>query len=104
MSPAGRSEITGAVASRLIVTCSELVPPALVALHVRVVPVVSEEIVVGPHPVDDEIDESGSLTVHVTDTFDTYHPAFPAVPDTCGVIDGGVESAGPEIVIVNDPD
>src|SRR5687767_4514405 len=40
-SPAGRRSIDGAVASRFNVTDSVVVPPVLVAVHVKVMPVVS---------------------------------------------------------------
>ena len=76
----------------MIVTDSEAVPPALVAVQVRVVPVVSLVIVVGPQPDDDEIADSLSTTVHVTVTSLVYQPLFPSVPLTFGVTTGGVES------------
>jgi hypothetical protein len=84
----------GTVASRLIVTDWLFVPPALVAVQVRVVPVVSVEIVVGPQPDCVEIAESGSETVHDTITSEVYQPFEPNVPDTLGVITGGVVSDG----------
>jgi hypothetical protein len=86
--------MVGAVASRLIVTDWEAVPPALVAVHVSVVPVVSDVIVVEPQPDEDEIAESGSVTVQLTVTLLVYQPLFPSVPLTLGVITGGVLSAG----------
>src|SRR4051794_27250056 len=46
-----------------------------------------------PHPVDDEICDSGSVTVHVTVTGETYHPLLPAVPATCATTTGGVGAA-----------
>ena len=42
--------MTGAVASRLIVTDCEEVPPELVAVHVNVVPAVSVVTLLVPHP------------------------------------------------------
>jgi hypothetical protein len=45
-----------------MVTDSELVPPSLVAEQVRVVPAVSGGIVVGSHPLLEEIDDSSSTT------------------------------------------
>jgi hypothetical protein len=78
----------------LIVTDWLAVPPALVAVQVRVVPVVSVVIVVGPHPEVDVIDDSGSLTVQVTVTLETYQPFAPRVPLTAGVMTGGVASDG----------
>jgi len=43
--------------------------------------------------------EVGSVTVHDTDTSDVYHPLLPSVPDTVGVMTGGVASR----LIVTDP-
>jgi hypothetical protein len=82
----------GADASRLIVTELELVPPALVAEHVSVMPAVSVLMVVGPQPVDDVTVDSGSVTVQETLTLLVYHPFVPRVPETLGVITGGVVS------------
>jgi hypothetical protein len=82
----------GAVASRLIVTAFDAAPPTLVALHVYVVPVVSMRTTDVPHPVVDEIAESGSVTVQLTVTLLTYQPALPSVPLTTGVMTGGVVS------------
>jgi hypothetical protein len=82
----------GAVASRLIVTETELVPPPLVAEHVKVVPAVSDVTVAGSHPVVLETVDSGSVTVHVTLTSLTYQPLLPSVPLTFGVITGAVPS------------
>jgi hypothetical protein len=84
----------GAVASRLIVTDSLLVPPALVAVQVSAVPVVSVLVVVKPHPVEEVIADSLSSTVQVTVTSLVYHPLLPSVPLTFGVISGGVVSEG----------
>jgi hypothetical protein len=53
----------GGVASRLIVTLALLVPPVLVAWHVRVVPAVSVVNVTASHPVWVVTSDSGSLTV-----------------------------------------
>jgi hypothetical protein len=86
------TEMLGFVASRLIVTDSLVVPPALVAEQVRVVPPVSVLIVVGPQPDEDEIVDSPSVTDHETVTLLVYHPLFPRMPLTFGVIAGGVES------------
>jgi hypothetical protein len=93
--------IVGTVASRLIVTDCELVPPALVAEQVNVVALVSDVIVVVPQPVCDETVESGSVTVQLTVTSLVYQPLFPSVPVTLGVITGGVVSVGPATVSVN---
>jgi hypothetical protein len=78
----------------LIVTDWLFVPPALVAVQVSVVPVVLVLIVVEPHPEEEEIDESGSLTVHETFTSLVYQPLFPSVPLTLGVMTGLVVSLG----------
>src|SRR5688572_3752799 len=72
--------IDGAVASRLMVTDCELVPPALVAEHVNVMPVVSVVRVVKPQPVDELIEDSGSSTVHNRFTLLVYQSLFPSVP------------------------
>jgi len=87
------AEAAGGVASRLIVTDAVDVPPPLVAEHVTATPDVSFVTFVGPQPVLDEIADSPSVTVHVTDTLPMYQPAFPSWPVTVGVITGGVESA-----------
>jgi hypothetical protein len=71
----------GAVASRLIVTDCELVPPALVAVQVRVVPAVSVLIVVVLQPLVEVIADSGSVTVQLTVTLLTYQPLLPRVPE-----------------------
>jgi hypothetical protein len=84
--------LVGAEASRLIVTEFELVPPALVAEHVNVVPEVSVLIVVLSHPVFDVIVDSLSTTVQLTVTLLVYQPLLPSVPVIVGVITGGVES------------
>ena len=55
----------GADASRLMVTDALFVPPALVAEHVNVVLPVSTVTLEGSQPVEDEIDDWGSVTVHV---------------------------------------
>ena len=57
--------VFGAVASRLIVTDFDVMPPALVAVQVSVVPGVSEVIVVGSHP-EVVSEPSGSVTCQVT--------------------------------------
>ena len=92
--------IEGAVASRLTVTEFDAVPPALVAEHVTVCPLVSVETVVVPQPVDEEMEDCASVTVHVTVTLLVYQPLLPSVPLTFGVITGGVESGGGLIVTV----
>src|SRR5882757_7375574 len=82
--------IVGAVASRLMVTDSEAVPPSLVAEQVNGVPTagVSELIIVGSQPVFVEIADSASTTPHVTLTSLVYQPFAPRVPVTVGVMTG----------------
>lgn len=48
----------------------------------------------GPQPLDDEIEDSLSTTVHETPTLLVYQPLLPSVPLTLGVMTGGVASAG----------
>ena len=86
--------IVGAVASLFMVTDWELDPPALVAAHVSVVPAVLVLIVVGTQPLEDVIADSASVTVQLTVTSLVYHPLFPRVPATFGVIIGEVVSRG----------
>src|SRR5262245_60168228 len=85
--------MTGGVASRLIVTDSVDVPPSLVATHVKTVPVVSVEIVVGAQPVCDVIADSASLTDQLTVTLLVYQPLVPRVPTTVRAITGRVPSS-----------
>ena len=92
---AGASIVTvGAVASRLIVTDCEALPPALVASHVTVVPLVSLVIAVGSHPLVCSVaGDSASATVQVTVTSLRYQPFSPGVPVTPGAIAGGDRSS-----------
>lgn len=82
----------GGVASRLIVTDAVAVPPPRVAEQVSVVPLVSVVMLVASQPVVDEIADSLSTTVHVTEMSLTYQSALPGVPVTVGVMTGGVAS------------
>ena len=82
----------GAVASRLIVTDWEAVPPPLVAEQVTIVPVVSTDTVVEPQLVVLETVDCPSETVQVTVTLEVYQPLLPSVPWTSGVMTGGVVS------------
>ena len=82
----------GAVLSILIVTEFEAVPPPLVAVHVRVVPAVSDVSVVDEHPLVEVMVDCASVTIHDTVTSLTYQPFVPRVPEIEGVITGGVES------------
>ena len=89
------------MASLLIVTELEAVPPALVAVHVRVVPAVSELVVDGLQPEVEVIVDSESVTVQVTVTSPMYHPLLPSVPVTTWAITGGVVSGGVRTWSVN---
>ena len=86
---AGASD--GAVASRLIVTVSEPVPPALVALHVTAWPGVSALMIVDAHGTDVTAD-SASFTDQLTVTLPLYQPLLPNAPLMFGVMTGGVSS------------
>ena len=84
----------GEVLSTLTMTDDELVSSSpSVAEQVSVVPAVSADNVAGPQPVEEEMPDSGSLTVHVTVVLLTYQPLFPRVPVTVDGITGGVVSA-----------
>ena len=74
--------IEGAVASLFIVTEFEAVPPALVAVHVRVVPAVSVVIVEGSQPDVEVIVDSASVTVQATPTSLAYQSLASRVPVT----------------------
>jgi hypothetical protein len=91
----------GAVLSNLIVTVVEAVPPALVAVHIIVVPKVSLSTVTGSQPIWLVIDDSLSVTVHDKLTGDLYQPFSPSGISgiKIGVIVGGVSS---EITPVSD--
>ena len=82
----------GAVASRFTVTDCVVVPPALVALQVSVVPAVSVEIVVGPQPVETRIADWASVLVQETFTLPRYQPLRPWLPVTVDLTTGGVVS------------
>src|SRR6187549_1674389 len=81
----------GGVASRLMVTEREAVPPGEVAVQVSVVPTVSVVIDVAPQP-SLETSEAASSIVQVTCTSPRYQPALPAVPVTDAVITGAERS------------
>src|SRR5436309_15792837 len=85
--------VAGGVVSRLIVTDSACVPPALVAeqLSVIVVSLVTEA---APQPLVVPIGESGSSVSQVTATSVRYQPFWPlgAGGVRCGVSTGGVLS------------
>jgi hypothetical protein len=83
----------GGVMSILIVT--ETVrgrPAAFVAEHVRTVPDVSVVRLVVVHPVEDEIPDSGSVTLQLTDTAELFQPLTFGEGVTVGTITGGVVS------------
>ena len=93
--------ITGAVASRLIVTSTVRVPPSDVAWQVNVVPVVSAETVWSPQPLWSTIWLSGSLTAKLTVGLPVYQPFAPSGEDgsTDGVITGASRSTAPPATI-----
>src|SRR5689334_19090814 len=68
-------------------------PTPLVAEQLSVTPAVSSVRLVGAHPADDAIPDSGSETLQFTVTALRYQPLLPGVPVICGVISGGVISA-----------
>ena len=68
-------------------------PTPLVAEQVRVRPAVSAVRLVGAHPVEDVIPDSGSVTLQLTVTALRYQPLLPSAPVIWGVIIGGVISA-----------
>src|SRR5262249_16762085 len=68
-------------------------PSVFVALQVIVLPLVSALMVVVSQPDEVAMPDTGSATVHVTVTVPVYQPFAPAVPDTCGTIEGGDVSA-----------
>ena len=83
----------GAVLSSLIVTLWEAVPPALVAVQVKVLPAVSAVMFVEPHSMSVVTVDSGSVTVQLAVTSLVYQPLLPRVPVMVGVMTGGVVSA-----------
>jgi hypothetical protein len=77
----------------LIVTDCELKRPApLVAEHVRLVPGVSLDRLIGEHEFEEATPDSGSVALQVTVTLLWYQPFVPMVPLMVGVISGGVVS------------
>src|SRR5690242_20337451 len=67
-------------------------PTTLLAEHVRVTPAVSSVRLVGAHPVEDAIADSGSDTLQFAATALRYQPLLPSVPVIWGLITGGVGS------------
>jgi hypothetical protein len=84
--------IVGAVASRLIVTLAEFVPPNEVAWQVKVVDAVSALTVSGSQPLWSLIGLSGSSTMKLTIGLLRYQPLVPSgeAGSTTGVIAGAV--------------
>src|SRR5947199_8464107 len=83
----------GGVVSRLIVTGTDAVPPALVALHVRrVTPSCGLAL---PQPLASTTGESGSATLQLSVSGPVYQPLAPGVApsSTAGVTTGGVGSS-----------
>ena len=95
--------VFGSVASRLIVTLSEAVPPSEVAEQPKVSPDVSEVTLLVPHPDVMVAVESGLFTNHSTLTLEVYQPLVPSVPVMVRVISGAVESVGASILTVTVP-
>ena len=92
--PAGVAIVAaGRVASRLIVTDFVLVPPALFAEQVYVLPFVSEIMDTLAQPLFDWIRDSGSVTVQSSRALVVYQPLLPNVPVTSAAMFGGVVSA-----------
>jgi hypothetical protein len=73
-----------------MVTLRYAASPAFSALHSSLVPVVSAEIWVAPHP---KSMRYGGVIVQLTITFPTYQPLSPVWPLTVGVIVGGSATA-----------
>src|ERR1043166_1051300 len=84
---------TGGVASSFTVTEAELESPVpFVAEQVSVTPAVSPGKAVVPHPEEDAMPDSGSVTLQLTVTGLRYQPPLPEVPLMVGVMSGGVAS------------
>ena len=89
----GIPEMTGGALSILTTTGRELESPApLTAEQVSVVPVVFAFRVAGLHALEDEMPDSGSVTLQLTVTLPVYQPLPPSVPAICGTMTGGVVS------------
>src|SRR5690606_34511413 len=93
--PARRFETWGPVASRLMVTLSLVVPPALVATQVKVTPAVSLVTRASSQPSVAVIRDPTSPTVQRTLTSPVYQPARPSSPCRKASTTGGVVSLGP---------
>jgi hypothetical protein len=90
----GDADVFGAVLSTLKGFSIVLVPPSLVAEHVRVTPVVSAANVRVSQPLVLRMIDSGSVMLQLTVVLVTYHPFVPSVPLITGVTTGGVGSPG----------
>src|SRR5581483_4286605 len=78
---AGIPEITGGVLSILRVMGTDVARPTpFVAEQVRVMPSVSAVRLIGAHPVEDAMPDSGSDTLQLTVTAVRYQPLLPAAP------------------------
>ena len=87
------SGAAGGELSRLTVTPTDVVPPALVAVHV-IAPTPSPR-AVGPQPTGSTTGDSGSVTLQPTVTGTRYQPPGPsaAAGEITGVMTGGVLSS-----------
>ena len=86
--------ITGGTVSRITVVDTVVVPPPDVAVHVNVVPAVSEVTVAASQPEVAEISDSGSETSQVTVTSDRYQPCAAERPAHVRAHDGLREVVG----------
>ena len=68
-----------------MVVLTEETPPTELAEQVYVFSV-SEVMLTAPHPALEMMPDSGSATVQVRLTSETYQPLLPSVPTTFGVI------------------
>ena len=82
--------MVGAVASRWMVTLSLLLPAALVAEQVKVMPLVSLVIFCVSQPLWLLMAAPLATTVQETVTLLTYQPLLPSVPTILGVMVGGL--------------
>ena len=78
----------------LIVTLWLAVPPALLAVQVKVMPIVSLVMLCVSQPLWLLMADSESLTFQLTVTSLTYQPLLPSVPLILGAITGAVLSCG----------
>src|SRR5215208_769118 len=85
-----------------MVTDFVVVPPALVAEQVQVLPESSVSVVTTDisHPLEEVIGDSSSVVFQLTATSLVYQPSSPSVPTTLGVTVGGVLSCGAGVLTV----